>query len=51
MILYYLPILDFPYPNPHAYLVDEHIIYILVLVVLASVRAGRIWGLDGVLHD
>lgn len=38
MVLYYLPILDFPYPNPHAYLVDEHIIYALVLVFFASIR-------------
>ena len=45
MMLYYFPILDFPYPNPHAFLVDEHIIYALVLVVLASFKAGSVWGL------
>src|SRR3989344_8810091 len=27
MLLYYFAILQFPYPNPHAYIVDEHIIY------------------------
>ena len=46
MLLYYLPILDFPYPNPHSLLVDEHIIYILVLLFFASIRAGRVWGLE-----
>src|SRR3989344_687497 len=42
MLLYYFPILQFPYPNAHAFLVDEHIIYIGSLLVLCSVRAGRI---------
>jgi len=46
MLLYYLPILQFPYPNPHSYIVDEHIIYALALLLLASVRAGRVWGLE-----
>jgi len=46
MLLYYLPILDFPYPNPHSFLVDEHIIYALALILLAALRAGRIWGLE-----
>lgn len=46
MLLYYFPILDFPYPNLHAYIVDEHIIYISVLLLFASFRAGRTWGLE-----
>ena len=46
MMLYYLPILEFPYPNTHSYIVDEHIIYALVLVYLAAVRAGRYIGLE-----
>jgi len=46
MILYYFPILDFPYPNPHSYLVDEHIIYAVSLLYLAAVRAGRVMGLE-----
>jgi thiosulfate dehydrogenase [quinone] large subunit len=45
MILYYLVVLDFPYPNAHAYIVDEHIIYIGALLVLAIFNAGRAWGL------
>jgi len=46
MALYYLPILNFPFPNPHAYIVDEHIVYISVMLYFAAVPAGRIWGLD-----
>ena len=46
MLLYYFPILDFPYPNAHAYIVDEHIIYVAALLLLAATRAGRVWGLE-----
>ena len=46
MLLYYLVILDFPYPNPNSFLVDQHIIYISVLLLLANLRAGRVWGLE-----
>lgn len=45
MVLYYLPILDFPYPSPNAFLIDEHIIYVLAFGVLAAFRAGTAWGL------
>ena len=50
MFLYYLPILQFPYPNPHSYIVDEHIIYILVLLFFIASKAGRAFGLDGWLN-
>ena len=46
MLLYYFVILDFPYPNTHAYIVDEHIIYIAALVLLGAAKAGRYWGLE-----
>lgn len=46
MFLYYIPILDFPYPNTHSFIVDEHIIYIFALLVLAASRSGSIWGLE-----
>lgn len=46
MLLYYFPILDFPYPNPHSFLVDEHIIYAACLLLFAALRAGRTWGLE-----
>lgn len=46
MILYYLPILQFPYAGAHSYIVDEHIIYSLVLFFFIAIRAGRFWGID-----
>ncbi len=45
MALYYLAALKFPYPNPHAYLVDEHIIYISVFFLLFVFHAGKSFGL------
>ena len=46
MLLYYFPVLSFPYVGAHSFIVDEHIIYIVVLILMFSFRAGRIWGLD-----
>ena len=46
MLLYYFPVLQFPYPNPHSFIVDEHIIYAFILIFLAAIRAGRAWGLE-----
>ena len=46
MLLYYFPVLDFPYLE-HAFIVDEHIIYGLLLLLLWKLNAGRVWGLDG----
>lgn len=46
MLLYYLPVLKFPYVGQHGYLVDEHIIYGLALLYLAAARAGRQFGLE-----
>ena len=45
MLLYYFPILSFPYAGTHSFLVDEHIIYALLLIFLGLVRADRVWGL------
>ena len=47
MALYYLPILDAPYPDAHSFLIDSHIIYILVLFFFAFSHAGEVYGLDG----
>lgn len=47
MILYYLPILNFPMAGDHSYIVDEHIIYILIFWVFIATNAGQYWGLDG----
>lgn len=46
MLLYYFPILQFPYPDAHSYIVDDHIVYAAVLLLFAAVHAGRTWGLD-----
>ncbi len=46
MLLYYLPILDFPKVGDHSYIVDEHIIYLFLFLLFAAVRAGRVWGLE-----
>lgn len=51
MILYYIPILNFPYVGEHSYLIDEHIIFSLVLIFFFVIRAGRTWGLDGKLIE
>ena len=46
MLLYYFPVLEFPYIPPHSYIVDDHVIYALVLLFFAAVKAGRTWGLE-----
>lgn len=46
MFLLYLPILNFPMVGKNSYLVDQHIIYMAGLLLLASCRAGHVWGLD-----
>lgn len=46
MILYYLPILQFPYPNQSSFIIDQHIIYAAALLVLATLKAGKAWGLQ-----
>ena len=51
MVLYYFPVLNFPYVAEHSYLVDEHIIYILALSVILSLHAGRYIGIDGTLRS
>ena len=46
MVLYYLPILNFPHAGDHSFIVDEHVIYMLVLLLLYYFNAGRYFGLD-----
>ncbi|MCC6404926.1 MAG: DoxX family protein [Candidatus Yanofskybacteria bacterium] len=46
MALYYLVPLEFPHPNANAFIVDQHIIYIVLLLFFAASSAGRFWGLD-----
>ena len=47
MFLLYLPILNFPMVGKNSYLVDQHIIYIASLFLLASCKAGHVWGIEG----
>ena len=46
MMLYYFPVLTFPYISQHSFIVDEHVIYALVLIFFAAIGAGRYYGLD-----
>lgn len=46
MLLYYFPVLAFPYIGENAFLIDEHMIYLVCLILLAEHQAGKIWGLD-----
>lgn len=45
MLLYYFPGLTFPFVE-HGFLVDEHVVYIFALLLLAANNAGRVVGLD-----
>lgn len=47
MFLLYLPMLNFPMVGTMAFIVDQHIIYIAALLLLASCRAGHVWGVEG----
>ncbi len=47
MLIYWLAHMDFPYISDTTnFLLDEHIVFALVLGLLIAVRAGHIWGLD-----
>lgn len=46
MALYYFPVLVWPSVGEHSYVVDEHVVYALILLFFAAVRAGRVWGLE-----
>ena len=46
LMLYYFAH-GFPRPDTYTYIVDYHVIFSLLLVYFALIRAGRVWGLDG----
>jgi len=47
MLLYWMAHMDFPYiSNANNFLVDEHVVYALVLGLLIVTRAGHVLGLD-----
>ncbi len=48
MLVYWSAHLDFPYvSSPLNFLLDEHIVYAVIIVELIAVRAGHVFGLDG----
>jgi len=48
MVLYWMAHLSFPYVGGTTdLLVDQHVVYALVLGLLIAKHAGHIWGLDG----
>ncbi|MEJ0096901.1 MAG: DoxX family membrane protein [Bauldia sp.] len=48
MLVYWTAHMDFPYISTSVnLLIDEHIVYAGVLVLLIVERAGHVWGLDG----
>lgn len=51
MLLYYFPILNFPFVGNNSFLIDEHIIYIAVLCLLANTVVSRKYGLDEILRN
>ena len=47
MVLYWTAHMDFPYiENPNNFLIDYHLVYAGVLIVLIMKRAGHLFGLD-----
>jgi thiosulfate dehydrogenase [quinone] large subunit len=46
MILYYFPELNFPYVGEHSMIIDDHIIYAIILILLMVSNAGAKFGLD-----
>jgi len=48
MVLYWTAHMDFPFiDNPNNLVIDEHLIFAMVLGYLVVRRAGHVWGLDG----
>ncbi len=45
MLLYYFPTLEYPYVD-HGYIIDSHIIYALLFLVLWLTKAGTYWGVE-----
>ena len=51
MLMYWTAHMDFPYiENTNNFLLDYHIVYAGVLVLLIVKHAGHVWGLDGVVE-
>lgn len=46
MVMYYFPILQFPYVSTTSFMIDNHVIFSLVFLVFFLSHAGKFWGLD-----
>lgn len=49
MMLYYFPVLAFPYIGEHSFIIDEHLIYAAGFALLITFRAGMVWSVAEVL--
>jgi len=49
MFLYYLPRLDGFMVGPNNFIVEYHLVYTLIIIYLAVIRAGRVYGLEGLI--
>jgi thiosulfate dehydrogenase [quinone] large subunit len=47
MLLYYIP-LGIIHPDAHSMIVDDHVVFGLILVYFMLVDAGKVWGFDGI---
>jgi len=45
MFLYYIPILKFPYAGSNSFIIDQHIIYILIFFLLIAFDAEKVWSI------
>ena len=50
MLMYYFPILDFPKAGANSFIVDDHIIFILVLLYFSAAKTGEYWGVGPALN-
>ena len=47
MIIYWMAHMDFPYiSNQNNFLLDDHIVYAVILIFLIVKKAGHVWGMD-----
>ncbi len=45
MLFFYFPLLNFPHVGTSYYLVDDHLIYLMILLYLFTVRSNEFFGL------
>lgn len=50
MLLYYFPILKFPHAGANYFIVDDHVIFILIFILFIGAKAGQHWGIDGMFN-